>query len=535
MTAAETASAPRSLHRDERGAVMFMGVFMALFLVGSLWFLVGIGDAIVFRESVQEATDAAVFSSAVIHAKGMNIIAFLNCLMLAIVFIYLVIALVVDALLLLAGIAASTIVLIEAVPELVEAAQTVDKVAKVYKTGMAVALPIAAGVQTAVAYLAPWGGTLAAAYVSHKYGFFTIAVGPSNVPGTDASVVNLVNKISKGKVEQVMPDGGGRRAALEGATGKLGLPVASKAMNFLCAVAVAWVLDKLMRLLAAAFPIVGPFQGRIRGFLNGILGPSVTALHCREDGSGAAFDPNDLFAKKKAPSGKGATAKKQAALGAAATALNTLAKFTFSVYAAEKWWGDAYGGPKALYSSGVTNGSEWLQIWGFTPASLNDAQNKKVRVATYHAGSFRGVTRPTQSHTYTAQSEFYYDCKQTWGEDGCNGSDAYDYTMYSMRWRARIVRYRGFGLASFRALFADFLGEFVTAGRVLQWFKTKVGLDKIGSFDADDTALVKKLKKSLINAGQNNEEDLFGKAVKDIVSRAKGAVQPPKQGTKALH
>ena len=33
--------APVSLARDQRGAVMVMGVFMACFLCGCLWFLIG--------------------------------------------------------------------------------------------------------------------------------------------------------------------------------------------------------------------------------------------------------------------------------------------------------------------------------------------------------------------------------------------------------------------------------------------------------------------------------------------------------------
>ena len=63
-----------SLLEDQRGAVMLTGLFMACFLIGALWFVIGIGDAIVFRDKMQEAADSGAFSSAALHAKGMNFI-----------------------------------------------------------------------------------------------------------------------------------------------------------------------------------------------------------------------------------------------------------------------------------------------------------------------------------------------------------------------------------------------------------------------------------------------------------------------------
>ena len=36
----------RELHQDKRGAIMLIGLCMSCFLIGSLWFLIGIGDAI---------------------------------------------------------------------------------------------------------------------------------------------------------------------------------------------------------------------------------------------------------------------------------------------------------------------------------------------------------------------------------------------------------------------------------------------------------------------------------------------------------
>lgn len=71
----------RSLARDEGGAIMVLGIFMCVLMVGALWYLAGIGDAILYRERVQEASDAVAFSTASMHARGMNLLVLLNLLM----------------------------------------------------------------------------------------------------------------------------------------------------------------------------------------------------------------------------------------------------------------------------------------------------------------------------------------------------------------------------------------------------------------------------------------------------------------------
>jgi hypothetical protein len=60
---------------------MVMGIFMCSCLVGALWYLAGIGDAILYRERMQEAADAVAFSDAALHARGMNLIVLVNLVM----------------------------------------------------------------------------------------------------------------------------------------------------------------------------------------------------------------------------------------------------------------------------------------------------------------------------------------------------------------------------------------------------------------------------------------------------------------------
>lgn len=71
----------RALARDDRGAIMVLGIFMCTCLVGVLWYLAGIGDAILMRERAQEAADAIAFSDAALHARGMNLLVMINLVM----------------------------------------------------------------------------------------------------------------------------------------------------------------------------------------------------------------------------------------------------------------------------------------------------------------------------------------------------------------------------------------------------------------------------------------------------------------------
>jgi hypothetical protein len=67
--------------RSEQGAILVLGVFMCACMAGALWYVIGIGDAIVYRERLQEGADAVGFSAAALDARGMNLIVLLNLLM----------------------------------------------------------------------------------------------------------------------------------------------------------------------------------------------------------------------------------------------------------------------------------------------------------------------------------------------------------------------------------------------------------------------------------------------------------------------
>lgn len=72
-----------SIVHDQRGAVLLMGVFFVVFLVGAAYYVIGIAEAVVHKQRMQDAADAGAFAAAVMHARGMNMICLINITMSA--------------------------------------------------------------------------------------------------------------------------------------------------------------------------------------------------------------------------------------------------------------------------------------------------------------------------------------------------------------------------------------------------------------------------------------------------------------------
>lgn len=64
--------------RDERGAVLVLGIMLGVISVAAIAYLVNVGYASIWRESAQDAADAVAFESAVWEARGMNVVAAIN-------------------------------------------------------------------------------------------------------------------------------------------------------------------------------------------------------------------------------------------------------------------------------------------------------------------------------------------------------------------------------------------------------------------------------------------------------------------------
>jgi hypothetical protein len=374
----------KSFKDDTRGAVMFVGVFFACFLIGSLWFMIGIGDAIVFRERAQEAADASAFGSAVIHAKGMNIIVFINLLIMVIVGIYLIMCLIVDVLLLAAAIAAIVpFIGWAAAVALFNAARTVDGFAKTYKSGMKVVVPVLDGAQVATGYLAPWVGALVGKKSGDKYGMTSIVMSPSMISGSTAGgAIGLASTV-------IQKFKGGTPAPAESSAGessqagyekKIGLPVEGHPLKDMCVTVIEFLFDKLASLLGG-----GKFISKALGMVKGFVGGGIQALHCRASGSAGTTPASKVpttppkGSNDKAPKGakdEDGNPVVQGALGA----VGGVAGAIFSVYASDAIWGK--DGPKKLIEGGE-NGASWMQVYSWTFGTEANTSFRNVKRAAY--------------------------------------------------------------------------------------------------------------------------------------------------------
>jgi len=79
---------------NERGAIMLIAVFFAIFGVAILYYMIGMGQAVLFRERMQDAADATALSAAIANARGMNFIVLINIVMAALLAILVTIKLV---------------------------------------------------------------------------------------------------------------------------------------------------------------------------------------------------------------------------------------------------------------------------------------------------------------------------------------------------------------------------------------------------------------------------------------------------------
>ncbi len=69
------------LVEDTKGAMMLMSLFMALLLIGALYYILGVGDAVIYRRIMQDGADAGAHAASVMGAKGMNLHVLLNVVM----------------------------------------------------------------------------------------------------------------------------------------------------------------------------------------------------------------------------------------------------------------------------------------------------------------------------------------------------------------------------------------------------------------------------------------------------------------------
>jgi len=284
--------------RDERGAVMVLGLFLALAAVAVIGALIGIGDAIIARDRAQEATDSAVFTNAVIHARGMNAIALINIVLMAFVMVYLTLSwldlLVSSALFLIGvnnGINNCYIRYLSYAADITipwcNVARVLERISKgllkadkaIYDRFEKLAPPLFE-TQVWIAQLAPYLGTVSAADMAGEYGHLTLSFSASSFPGGGAlRPLDGLNRLDKIPLFNSSPSRrpGADPANSEGDANffqdkRIGLPVEAEAANNLCIRGARFAFDTLKGQLgklesATGLPASNLFEGPLSRIL----------------------------------------------------------------------------------------------------------------------------------------------------------------------------------------------------------------------------------------------------------------------------
>jgi hypothetical protein len=400
----------RRLEDDNRGAILIAAVFMAVFLVGCLWYLVGIGDAAIYREKMQDGSDAVAFASAVYHARGMNIIAVLNLIMAA--------ALAVLIAFKIAEIVAFTVAAICAVlcPFTGAACPIADAAGEIGENLHSNIIPqvqkVVDGILKAssesqrwVARITPWVGAARGSIVATQY-----------KPTVKGGVALSLSMVPMGD--------------------RLGLPVQEEPFDKLCERA-----GKMIGGLAFGWipglEYIGGLIGKLTGTFPGYF--------CGSSGGSAVADQKETIKKQCADSKKAYDEANKDAKG-------PVKKFDEKKCEEDankklQASGGSFGSTgdktsKMIYAPAV-NGDDYFQVYGFVMGD-NDAMHKNADKRVEMPAWGKATIKPNQvadtlEKAGFAEAEFYYDQTRS---GKLSWDDYKDDALWNMRWRARLRRFR---------------------------------------------------------------------------------------------
>jgi hypothetical protein len=424
----------RELAGDQGGAIVIVGTFMAIFLTAALFFIMGTGEAIVYRERVQDAADAVAFSGAGVHARGMNLIVLINIIMAAILAVLVALKMLQAMTLILTTVAC----IICAIPfgqwacpfcsAGVQFAPKLQNAITKYQNVVKKVLPILSKLQKVVAITTPYVALAKSPGVAKKYEPLVTAglmISPSMVPCVPGGCDD----------------------------GKIGLPVQEDTYAHLCEkagkysvqIAFFWMpnnplkqgLEKFAGWLAGTFSGYFCNGGGIDGGASGLDGAGANLeklakqaceqvekgekeQYKKDNGNldGFDFKMAKCVKDKQKDFKKGLDEKTTDGTADAAQGTMDVKKMT----------------PKKVYA-GAKHGGFYFQTFGFANAEADwpRSTDKGILIATNGGG----MDVPT--HMFTAmrfaQAEFYFDKGGSW-------EDNKDQAMWEMGWRARLRRLR---------------------------------------------------------------------------------------------
>jgi hypothetical protein len=442
----------RRLAKDDEGAIMVIAVFMAAVLVGAIWYTFGLGEAMVYRQQLRQAVDAAAFDSAVVHALGMNMLSMMNIAMAAvlsvlialmIVFIGGLVFTVLDVGLLFVpfvDIAAAAVL-----PELVdfdtEMFSTIEEVQPIiFKT-----LTILNFSEGTVAIIMPFAGAIASGMTAEEYGgavASTSSFSPSMIPTRLPYLSNKLDSVLSKKLPTIPVVG------LQPAPTKIpllqryGLPVQDDTYGMLCMHAGSQLVEEVGFFLSLAslglIPDTGPLKTaeKLVGQVFGQVVGAVPWLFC------SGVDPFQILSNLV---GGGV-------VGAATESVPFLTTLKNAAKAGKDATGPSMNPMKPFDEA--KNGNGFMQVYGSatgTPSLTTGAQTG-VGIAGFESGSASSVG--SSDGNDFAEAEFYFDCGgpnagddevvMSTNDTSGDWQDCKYNAMWNMRWKARLRRYHQF-------------------------------------------------------------------------------------------
>ncbi len=424
---------------DTRGNITIPALFAGGFLIGAIWYLVGLGDAMVFHETMQDAADATSFAPSVMNARGMNVLALVNLVMAAILAI-LVAVKIVQLLLLAATVIACALPLNPYCPLLSSwqspygtFVRITDRTVSTVNKGLYKA-------ESALAKSIPVLGQAKAEAAARSYG--------PVVEGGFVAGIPLVPGGSAG-----------------GAGQRWGLPVEDEKYENLCLHAsedVKGIVFKPLRYLPGANAIVQPIMRFASGLIDELV-RSFPGYFCG-GASGGVGSLGGVFkdiakqgiakvaesackqAMKAAPSGQvpGAPGAPGEALSMASCASGLTSSFG-SISGGSSITGSKQTS-KRIYRP-ATMGSDYYASYGFVFSHHLEASDVDPGLAAASWDRLPPRVRDGELDRLFGQLQFsktelYYDPRRG---GPTAGQALVDESLLNMRWRARIRRYRPLG------------------------------------------------------------------------------------------
>jgi hypothetical protein len=423
-----------SLRDDNRGAVMLTGLFMAFVLIGGLWFVIGMGEAILFRDRMQEAADHGAFTSASIQANGMNFISAINIIMLILAMVHIVLGVIQDVLRLLCAAIVTSLV---ACPAMITEFNIWSSVSRVIKIG----LTACHYVEQVASIGYPWIGTWKAHTVGGKY----------DASGGSGPVKGSVTVLAAGRSN--IPLGG------------TGLPVVAEPYSFLCRKA-GNMVGRLIGDAVSSFGI--PFGGKIGDMAGRFLGAAAELRYCNSLGNAAAAaaaalaqdEANTAITNANAAEQEQRNRDQQAAQQQAQQNGQPPPPADNRPPPDNQFGGQrgSMGGWSPLFDPGIDQG--WGNPGPYVVADHGQNGRMGTRVFAVNlnpkyfeknarrvsagqalkAGNSWATDTEEGSIFYVAESEFYYDCMGKWRDDVCDHTERDRDASFTFKWRARLRR-----------------------------------------------------------------------------------------------